>query len=90
MEFSPANLLDVLKSFPQVRRLCVAYSGGLDSQVLLHALHGLRGHLAGSLAVVHVDHGLHDDAKAWAQRCRQVCERLGVPFAVLTVDGKAG
>ncbi|MEE8342580.1 MAG: tRNA lysidine(34) synthetase TilS [Gammaproteobacteria bacterium] len=90
MEFSPANLLDVLKSFPPVRRLCVAYSGGLDSQVLLHALHGLRGHLAGSLAVVHVDHGLHDDAKAWVQRCRQVCERLGVPFAVLTVDGKAG
>ncbi len=89
MEFSPANLLDVLKTFPLVQRLCVAYSGGLDSEVLLQVLHGLRGHLAAPLVAVHVDHGLHGDAKAWAERCRQACERLGVPFTVLTVDGKA-
>ncbi len=89
MEFSSANLLDILKSFSPVRRFCVAYSGGLDSQVLLHVLHGLRADLAGSLAAVHVDHGLHSDATAWAQRCRRECERLGVPFTLLVVDGNA-
>lgn len=89
MEFSSANLLDILKSFSPARRFCVAYSGGLDSQVLLHVLHGLRADLAGSLVAVHVDHGLHGDSTAWAQRCRQVCERLGVPFTLLSVDGNA-
>jgi len=38
MSFTPAQLLDQLAQLPPARRYWVAYSGGCDSTVLLHAL----------------------------------------------------
>ncbi len=69
---------------PEQSQLCVAYSGGLDSSVLLHGLATwLPPH---QLRAVHVDHGLHADSASWAEFCRQSCERLGVSFALETVE----
>lgn len=68
------------------RRLLLAYSGGLDSTVLLHLLATLRN--AGGVAApwqlraVHVHHHLQPDADRWAQRCRARCRALGVPFTL--------
>ena len=39
-------------------RVIAAVSGGADSVVLLHALHGLRGKLDMELGAAHLDHGL--------------------------------
>lgn len=64
------------------RRLWIAYSGGLDSHVLLHAAVGLRGRLNLDLRAVHVHHGLLREADAWAAHCAQVCADLGVPLVV--------
>ncbi len=68
---------------PGDARLVVAFSGGLDSTVLLHALRQGRG--AGQLRAVHVNHGLHADAAAWAEHCRKLCAAWNIPFACLTV-----
>lgn len=69
------------------RRYCVAYSGGLDSTVLLVALHSLvDGCMPGTLRAVHVHHGLHPEAGAWAAHCQARCARLPVPLRVLEVD----
>ncbi len=64
------------------RRLWIAYSGGLDSHVLLHAAASLRGRLRLDLRAVHVHHGLLREADAWAAHCVQVCADLGVPLVV--------
>jgi tRNA(Ile)-lysidine synthase len=63
-------------------RLWVAYSGGLDSTVLLHLLaaSGARG-----LCAVHVNHGLQSAAVDWERHCRDECERLGVSLEILRV-----
>ncbi|HEX9626055.1 MAG TPA: tRNA lysidine(34) synthetase TilS [Acidiferrobacterales bacterium] len=66
--------------------VCVAYSGGLDSHVLLHALSGLRAATGLMLRAVHVDHGLHPQSAAWAAHCRQVCAALAVPCRVERVQ----
>ena len=69
------------------RRVCVALSGGLDSVVLLHGLSRLRtAGLACELSAVHVHHGLSPHADAWADFCRQLCERLDVALAVERVQ----
>jgi len=67
----------------------VAFSGGLDSAVLLAALLELRREeprwQAVPLRAMHVHHGLRAAADAWARHCRGVCRRLGVPLQVRRV-----
>ncbi len=63
-------------------RLCVAFSGGLDSTVLLHCLAGLRAPLGFELTAVHIHHGLQPEADAWVEHCAAVCADLAVPLTV--------
>lgn len=91
--FDADALWTVLDAWPggaAARRYRVAFSGGLDSTVLLCALAQLRSRLpGGALAAVHVDHGLHPDAARWAAACAARCDALGVPLELLHVDGRA-
>ena len=65
--------------------LCVAFSGGPDSTALLHALTQMPEARERSLRALHVDHGLHTDSGAWAERCKALCTSIGVPLAVVRV-----
>ncbi len=59
----------------------VAYSGGADSTALLHALAAIRPRPA--VRALHVDHGLHADARTWSARCAEQASALGVECRVL-------
>jgi tRNA(Ile)-lysidine synthase len=65
------------------RPLLVAFSGGLDSTVLLHLLSRLRetDELA-SLSAVHVHHGLQPQADRWVDHVQDYCRALDVPLIV--------
>jgi tRNA(Ile)-lysidine synthase len=66
--------------------IAVAYSGGLDSAVLLHLAqrhvqsHGLALH------AFHIHHGLSPNADAWSAHCEQQCASMGVHFDVRRVQ----
>ncbi len=68
------------------RRLCVAYSGGLDSGVLLLALAGLRARERFTLRALHVDHRLQPQSGRWAQAARLRSRQWRVPCRVLEVN----
>jgi tRNA(Ile)-lysidine synthase len=72
--------------------VAVAYSGGLDSTVLLHRLASDPAIRARGLRAVHVHHGLHADADAWAAHCADVCAALGIALDVhrVTVPRDSG
>ncbi len=70
------------QAVPGAWRLCVAYSGGLDSTVLLHCLAGLRAPLGLELTALHIHHGLRPEADTWAGHCAAQCARLAVPLKV--------
>lgn len=90
MAFNPPQLLQALAVAPAARAYSVAFSGGLDSYVLLHAMSALRGALNGAeLRAVHIHHGLHADADDWVRLCQQRCAALSVPLRVLRVDADA-
>lgn len=91
MTFSPDQLLERLRALTEgdpCARWLVAYSGGIDSTVLLHALLASENDLP--VLAVHVDHGLHADSADWAERCRRNAERFGVPFHAVRVAVEPG
>ncbi len=79
-------LLQTLDNLSRALHLKVGYSGGRDSHVLLHALHGLTdGDPQRVLSAIHVHHGLQPEADAWAAHCEQACADLNVPLEVVRV-----
>ena len=67
--------------------LCVAFSGGLDSTVLLHAFARLAaGDDDYRVRAVHVDHGLHADSTLWRDHCARQAQALNVEFTSIKVD----
>ncbi len=66
------------------RPVLAAVSGGVDSTVLLRALHRLQqeGRLPGPLHVCHVDHGVRPDSRRTAEHVAALCDRLDVPLTV--------
>jgi tRNA(Ile)-lysidine synthase len=73
-------------------KLCLAFSGGLDSCVLLSALLAAQKKLNFELCALHVHHGLSPNADKWADFCSQTCKAAKVPLQVerVKVDQKAG
>lgn len=68
--------------------LYIAYSGGLDSHVLLYLLAELRQSVKFRLQAIHINHHLQQQSSAWAQHCQTVCEKMQVPLIVADVDAK--
>ncbi|MAA75229.1 MAG: tRNA lysidine(34) synthetase TilS [Salinisphaeraceae bacterium] len=76
-----AEALAALPPLAAGERYAVAYSGGRDSTVLLHALG--RQLPPGRLRALHVHHGMQPAADEWPAHCRRICRQLNVPLEVL-------
>lgn len=70
------------------RRIYVAYSGGVDSHVLLHCCASIS-QLKDKITAVYVHHGLQPEAEFWAEHCEKTAKDLGVEFLTLRVNAKA-
>lgn len=99
MPFTAESLLEQLTGFSPGSRFAIAYSAGLDSTVLLHAMHQALA-LAGagqddapafSLRAIHVNHGLSPNANQWQRLCERQCAQLKIPLHVerVTLDPEA-
>lgn len=55
----------------------IAYSGGVDSQVLLHAFAKI---VPEKVIAFHVNHGISDNAKTWQDFCSTTAQSLSVAF----------
>jgi tRNA(Ile)-lysidine synthase len=86
-----ADLAEILARLPRPGTggcYRVAYSGGLDSTVLLHLL--AHADLSAPLQAVHVHHGLQPAADGWVTHCERICRQLKTPFLALQVKPERG
>lgn len=75
------------KSLSGHTSILLAYSGGLDSTVLLHQLVTWRDkYPALSLRAIHVHHGLSPRADEWLEHCQRQCQSWQVPLIAEHVE----
>lgn len=80
---TPEKLSRVLNGLTSCFRFYIAYSGGLDSHVLLHVMSEcLKKNPLFYIQAVHINHGLNPQADHWEKHCQNICEALKIPFQV--------
>ena len=85
--FCVSALAKVLADAPMPASYVVAYSGGLDSTVLLHAAARLRAQQPGlRVRALHVNHGLQAAADDWQQHCERFAASLEVDCETVRVN----
>ncbi|MBT3202779.1 MAG: tRNA lysidine(34) synthetase TilS [Gammaproteobacteria bacterium] len=80
-----------LDSLPkETKKLYLAFSGGIDSTVLLHALQPHQQHY--QIIVWHINHGLQGSANSMQEFARQQANQYGLEFRLdnLNMDPLAG
>lgn len=76
-----------LQPYADAKRIYIAYSGGIDSHVLLH-LCATTQLFPEKITAVHIHHGLQDAADGWVRHCAKTAEQLGVNFILQQVDAQ--
>jgi tRNA(Ile)-lysidine synthase len=66
--------------------ILIAYSGGIDSTVLLHQL--ALTHPREDLRAIHINHNLYPEADEWQKHCEQVCADLNISLITVKLQTK--
>jgi tRNA(Ile)-lysidine synthase len=75
-----------MAAIPAASEYWVAFSGGLDSSVLLYLAKAFLSAMPGLLRAIHVNHQLSDQADRWQAHSEAVAGSLGIPLAVEVVE----
>lgn len=78
------SLLD-LSQLPEAARYFIAYSGGMDSTALLHAVHLTDAIDNNKITAIHINHNIHSEAINWANHCDDFCKKLGIKLISVSV-----
>ncbi|WP_371192618.1 tRNA lysidine(34) synthetase TilS [Glaciecola sp. SC05] len=67
--------------------LTVAFSGGLDSTVLLHLCQRLKVQDSALIVnAVHVNHGISANALSWERHCQDMCDMWHIPIIIKRIS----
>tara|TARA_B100001175_G_scaffold40066_1_gene29410 strand:- start:1090 stop:2259 length:1170 start_codon:yes stop_codon:yes gene_type:complete len=67
------------------KNIVIAFSGGIDSVVLLHFL---NSHYPGNIRAVHINHNLSKHSKDWSLFCKELCHKQEIGFKSIDINIK--
>lgn len=79
----PATIAEIVHKLHNTDKYWIAYSGGLDSHVLLHLL--AQSIPLEQITAIHINHGLSVNANLWQEHCRKTCDQLNITFQTISV-----
>ena len=79
----------LLKIVEKYEKINIAYSGGIDSHVLLHFVYNisLKLKILNKLTAIHINHNVSPNAYLWEKHCRKICTDLGINYISIAVEG---
>ena len=67
----------------------IAFSGGLDSSVLLHQLSAQHTHNThNNLSAIHINHNLQNQSTQFIQHCQRICDQYKIPLFIYEATDK--
>lgn len=87
MELNTAYLQQKLNLLPRLSHYYVAFSGGVDSHVLLHLFSELSKQEPGlNVSALHIHHGLQQQADSWTDHCKKIAQNMSIDIQVIHVN----
>lgn len=71
---------------PNIQRLVIAYSGGVDSHVLLDMVVQVQQLHQRPIKIIHVHHGLSQYANDWANHVEQIAQAYNIDYVIKRVS----
>ena len=62
------------------KKIYIAFSGGIDSSVLVDILGKNAFKLKLNITVIHVNHNISSNSLIWMKHCKEFCSKLGLNF----------
>jgi tRNA(Ile)-lysidine synthase len=80
----------VLKNINPTEKIYIAYSGGLDSSVLLDIFYKLSKKNSLLVEAIHVNHNINKESEIWEDHCKAVCNSINIPIKIISTQIVAG
>jgi len=75
-------VINILKEISKYNKFLLAYSGGIDSTVLLYQLLKYKKKKKILIRAIHIDHQIHPKSKMWSKHCKEICDTNNVPIII--------
>ena len=85
------KVMDYVKKYGMISAhdmIVAGVSGGADSVCLLFVLLEMKKRIPFTVKVVHVNHGIREDADRDEEFVKEICEKFHLPFYLVRVDIK--
>ena len=66
-------------------KFCIAFSGGVDSTVLLHAIKNIIDEKS-QIRAIHINHNIVGNSKVWAKTCKSICKNIGIDIEIISLE----